>query len=91
MNAKELKNLGPGTRIITRAGNPGTIKDPAPRHAPAFALVTMTDGDWMIACGDMELAAALPSLGIDGEACAIYGHMMTDDGAWCKSCGKVVL
>ena len=53
MNARELRQATPGTRIITRAGKPGVIKG-HPNHAPAFALVTIEGEDWMVGCGDMD-------------------------------------
>ena len=57
MNAPELRRQPAGTRIITRAGMPGVIKS-HPTYATAFALVTIGDTDWMVACGDMDLDTA---------------------------------
>lgn len=32
---------------------------------------------------------SLPSMGADGDACRLYGHRLTTDGAYCQSCGQV--
>ena len=39
--------------------------------------------------GPGRTETALPSMGADGEACDQFGHMMTEDGAFCTSCGMV--
>lgn len=54
MDRQTFNLMAIGTHVITRAGLPGTIAD-FPSNAPAFALVDMQDGPFMVGCGDMEI------------------------------------